>query len=961
VTDESGAVLPGASVTLSGPFTKSTVSGAQGDFRFLALDNGRYKLTVALTGFATINREVIVTTGQNINLAFPMKVATVEESVTVTAETPVVDIKRRGTATTLELSELQQTPNARDPWGVLKNVPGVLLDRVNIAGNENGQQASVAGKGSTTSDKTWNLDGVNVTDMSATGASPTYFDFDAFREINVSTGGADLTMQTGGIGINLVTKRGTNKFTGSARYFIAHDDMQSGNLPDSMANDSRLNNPDGSRRDKADHIAQITDYGFDLGGPIIKDKLWFYGTWGKQDIRLTRLVGTPDKTLLPSYNGKLNWQMTSSTMVSAFYFLGSKQKFGRGVGYPVTESDDFLWNQDNAFTEGGLPGGMWKAEINHTFSPSFFMSAKAAYYDTGFGLFARGGPDKTYTLDYVESEALGSYQTYQAIRPQKVINVDGNYFFQGMGGNNELKFGFGFRNMQTHSTSHFNGNQLAGIINAPDDKVAYVWRDGNTLYGGKYFSAYIGDVLTKDRFTVNLGVRFDRQTAKNEASDAPGNASFPNVVPAVSFDGNTENLQEWSTWSPRIGLSYAFDEARKTILRASYASYGEQLAFGQAANENPIAYGYLAYEWNDANNDRFVQPAEVNLNNFLYNFNIDPANPGAVESTVTKVDRDRDPKKDHEVIVGIDRELGANYAVGVAYTWRQGNNWSYQPRLAGACSDPSNPTAGNCPIIQPRDYTANAPVTANGYTAFTYSPNAALVTAGAGGRILTNVPGFHTTFNGLEFTFTKRLSNRWMGRVAASWNDWTMHWDGEPFGVGFSTNGTAGSPTKEERDPNVQGGQVAFLSGGSGKASFYTSTKWQVYANTLVQVGWGLDLSAALFARQGGSYPVSLNISSGRDGTLRGLATDEIDSLRLGDLWNFDLRLAKNIKLGGSATMSISGELFNVFNSGLVLSRYRFANASAFTATSQGAEAGLGRIEELISPRIFRIGARFSF
>ena len=323
VADESGAVLPGVTVTLSGEYgTRTTTSSSDGQFRFLGLENGRYKMVVALTGFTTVNREVVVVTGQNANLSFGMKVASVEETVTVTAETPIVDTKRRGTATTLETAELEKTPNARDPWGVLKNVPGVVLDRVNIAGNENGQQASAAGKGSANTDKMWNIDGLSVTDMSATGASPSYYDFEAFREIAVTTGGADLTVQSGGIGINLVTKRGTNAFHGGARMLLAHDDMQSGNVPDSLSADPRLVNPDGTFRDKADHIQQISDYGFELGGPIVKDKLWFFGTYGKQDIRLTRLNGTPDKTLLPSYNGKLNWQATGSTMVSAFYFVG---------------------------------------------------------------------------------------------------------------------------------------------------------------------------------------------------------------------------------------------------------------------------------------------------------------------------------------------------------------------------------------------------------------------------------------------------------------------------------------------------------------------------------------------------------------------------------------------------------------------------------------------------------------
>src|SRR4029453_13809037 len=139
--------------------------------------------------------------------------------------------------------------------------------------------------------------------MAPTGASPTYFDFEAFQEINVSTGGGDLNVQTGGIGINLVTKRGTNKFHGGARYMVADDNWVSSNLPDAIKNDPRLKGSD-----KADHLKSIKDYGFELGGPIVKDKLWFYGTYGKQDIKNIRLVQTPDDTLLPAYNAKINWQ-----------------------------------------------------------------------------------------------------------------------------------------------------------------------------------------------------------------------------------------------------------------------------------------------------------------------------------------------------------------------------------------------------------------------------------------------------------------------------------------------------------------------------------------------------------------------------------------------------------------------------------------------------------------------------
>lgn len=950
VTDESGAVLPGVSVTLSGDTgSRTAVTGPQGAFRFLNLERGRYSVAASLSGFATVTRNVQVTTGENIEFTIPMKVSSVEETVEVMGETPLVDTKKRGTATTMTNEELQQVPNARDPWGVLRNVPGVLIDRVNIAGNENGQQAAAGGKGTDSSDKNFNLDGIVITDMSATGASPTYFDFDAFSEISVTTGGLDVSQAGAGIGINMTTKRGTNRFSGSGRFFYSGKDTSFGNVPDSLKNDSRLQGSD-----KANHINKISDYGFDLGGPVLKDKLWFYFTYGKQDIKLFTLTQTKDDTILESMNAKLNWQASSNTMVSAFWFDGKKKKFGRLAGFGLNTPESFNWNQDNAYEDkvGGknYPPGLWKLTVDHTFSPNLFMSVKGAYYNTGFTLSPAGGTDQSFTLDYERGVATGSYIDYTAVRPQWHFNWDGSYFFDGLGGNNELKFGFAYRDMTTTSITHYGGNGLVGVINAADDYVAWVARDGVIKYGGKYVAAYVGDTLTKDRATFNFGVRYDSQTAQNLPSEAGANPSLPNVVPALKY-GGSDVLIDWKTISPRFGMSYALDESRKTVARASYAYYADQLSFGNVANENPSQYGYLAYGWNDANRDRVVQPNEVQLGNFQYNVNIDPRNPGAVGSTVNKIDRDLKPRRDHEVVIGVDREIGPNLAVGAAYTWRKGLDWEYRPRLAGACS--GEPTIGSCPIIGPSDYTFGAVTSANGFSARTASPNAALVTAGGGGRIRTNRPDYSTTFSGLELTAVKRLSNKWMGRVAFSLNDWVENFDGTP--VSF-----LGNPGATETDPLVDGGQVALLSGGSGKASFYSSVKWQVYANGLVQLPAGFDVSGALFGRQGGPYPTALRLAAGRDGTVSALATPEVDTNRYPNLWNLDLRLAKNVKLGG-ANVTLSAEWFNVMNAGTVLARYRWANSTLFTNTSQGAEPGLGRIEEILSPSIIRFGARLTF
>jgi hypothetical protein len=952
--DESGAVLPGVNATLTSEYgTRSTVSGAGGAFRFLSLNKGDYTITLSLAGFASTVRKIKITTGENVELEFGMKVSGVAETIEVQAETPLVDSKRRGTATTMTNEELSMVPNARDPWGVLRAVPGVMVDRVNIAGNENGQQATSSSKGQPSAENTWNLDGMVITDMSAIGASPTYFDFGAFQEITVTTGGTDLAMATGGAGINLTTKRGTNAFHGSARYMVADEGMSFGNIsdqsqapysPNDLATDPRLRNADGTYRDQGDRIKNIKDYGFDLGGPIIKDKLWFYGTYGKQDIKLLRLNNTPDDTLLPSYNGKLNWQATSNTMVSAFYFLGSKQKFGRSPGTGLTEPSSFLWDQGDAFTDGGLPGGLWKLQVDHTFSPNLFFSLKGAYYDTGFTLKAKGETSSAGTRDFISGTAVGTNTTFYGKRPQKNLTGDGSYFFQGLGGSHELKFGFSYRDYKTNTGTTWHGEGLYGYINSPTNVVARAWRNYDINFGGKYADVYLGDMFTKDRFTLNVGLRFDRQTAKNLPSSAQANKAFPELLPEAVFPGSEENQQDWKTLSPRLGLSYALDESRRTIVRASYSRYYQQLPFSNVTVENPTSGSYIAYAWADANGDRLVQKTEVNTGNIRYWGGLDPANPGSVAAdTPSKIDRDRKPRADDEFIAGLDRELGASFAAGVAFTYRKMNDWGGSYRLKGACSDPTSPTKDTCPLMVTSEYTQNAPVTQNGYTGFTYSPTAALVTAGRGGFLTTNRDGYSTSYKGLELTLNKRLTNKWMARVAFTYADWTQNVD---LKVGDN-----GNPTPREADGLVDGDQVALLSTGSGKgALYYTGQKWQIYGNALYQLPLGIDISGSLWGRQGGLKPVFVRTAAGNDGTFNVLATPTVETERYGNVWDFDLRLAKTFRFGKQAYFTLAGEWFNVANSGQVLIVTRQANSAAYN-----------RVDEVLNPSTFRLGATFGF
>jgi hypothetical protein len=182
VTDSTGAILPGVAVEVSGPQNQTAVSDARGEVHFLNLPPGTYAVNAKLQGFGDyINKNVPVVAGGAVPLKISMSVGGVTQEVDVTAESPVIDPKRTATTTNVTHEELQQIPSSRDPWVVLQTVPGVVVDRVNVGGAESGQQSNYQAKGAASGDNTWNIDGIAITDMSALGSTPTYYDFDMFQ------------------------------------------------------------------------------------------------------------------------------------------------------------------------------------------------------------------------------------------------------------------------------------------------------------------------------------------------------------------------------------------------------------------------------------------------------------------------------------------------------------------------------------------------------------------------------------------------------------------------------------------------------------------------------------------------------------------------------------------------------------------------------------------------------------
>lgn len=176
VTDASGSVLPGVVITVASPVLlqpQTAVTTATGTYRVPSLPIGVYSVRFELAGFRTVVREGLrLEIGLNAQINQALEISAVEEAISVTAETPLVDVKDTSRTTRFTQEALQSIPSARDPWVILEQSAGVAMDRQNVGGSMSGQQSNFVARGAAMSQQKWNLDGVDITDMSATGGSP---------------------------------------------------------------------------------------------------------------------------------------------------------------------------------------------------------------------------------------------------------------------------------------------------------------------------------------------------------------------------------------------------------------------------------------------------------------------------------------------------------------------------------------------------------------------------------------------------------------------------------------------------------------------------------------------------------------------------------------------------------------------------------------------------------------------
>jgi hypothetical protein len=1024
VQAKDGTALPGVTVTLTGMGApQPTVSDSQGLFRFVNLSPGRYTIKAELSGYGSATRVGVgVSVGQNADITMIMN-PSMSESITVTAEAPLLDVRKAGTGTNVSRVELEKIPTSRDPWMILSTVPSVMVDRINVGGTQSGQQSVYIAKGALSRDNSWNVDGVNITDMGATGSSPTYYDFDSFEEMQVTTGGSDPRIQTPGVQLNMVTKRGTNEFKGSGRYFYT---------PESLSAKAEVPAEAASYLVRANGVNFVRDYGAEVGGPLWRDHLWFWGARADQKIAqwqsqafnasvannvvtLTPAFIIPDKTVLRDKNLKFNGQLVPSNSAVGFYTYGDKYRNARDLS-PTRPFE-------TAYTQTG-PTKVYKLEDTQIIGSSLYLTGMWSKVSGGFGLFANGGAGESAPSRWVDGTGVNhdNYFTFQTKRPQKQYRLDGSKFLDIAGMNHEFKFGFGYRNTPVSSNSSLPGpahgflsyavtqstaatNQSTCIANGLPSGcfTATLPRDVNIGYAEKYNDFYIGDTILLGNFTIQGGLRWDRQSTKNLGVSIAANpilatpltlprlngTSLTAQLPAVNFAGDSRNLK-WDSVSPRIGMTYSLGTDKRTLLRAGYNRYVSQVG-SAVSGANPLAYSAFYFYGFDANGDHTIQRSELLKFRSLASVGVDVNNPGSVALT-RRVDYGMKVPHSDEIVVGAEREMMSDFSLGINYTWRkskdlfttrfektagQGDYYTladYVPatKTVGGVATPitTGGTFNLCPngtTFQVAFSDCRASATApNGFAplaTFTTTTGRPIYMLAPGVatpqfRVLTTRPGYSQKFSGLELTANKRLSHRWMMRGSFSFNDYTENCGKDAF-----ANPTPALPavaTASAGPGACPGGQYAPQSAGSGAfGNDFINSKWQFNVTGLYVAPWDINVGASLTGRQGYAAALREAVTGLNTGTIN-VVLDPIGKIRFDNVYELDLRLAKDFRLPRGVGFTVSGELFNAPNKRTVLQRETLVLQNA-NNTAAGSRSAGWRITELQAPRVWRLGGKFTF
>ena len=925
-----GSTIPGVAVTLTGDTTgkMTAVTSADGNFRFLRLSPGNYELRFELDGFKTVIRKGIrLFVGKNVTMTIPMETTTIQEEVIVSAKAAIVDTRKNTVAMNVTKEMIQSLPTARNPWTVMNLVPGLMLDRVDVGGTDSGQQSNMIAGGADRDDSTWNVDGANITDPSAIGSSPAYLNVNALEEIQVTVGANDITAQTGGIQLNFVTKKAGNRYAGDFHLYVSDKAWE---LKQDLTPYMERNNF------VTPGVDRLYQYGVNFGGPVIKDKWFWNGSWGIQDIHGRTITNVEDATWLVMGYMKTNFQL-GNTSGDFHMTYDNKQKWGRTHLSPAQQNNGSLWDQ-------ATPGYLYYGALQQIVG-NLMLEAKMVYTDGGFSLDPRGGkinPENghleggEWRFFRVPRLTLDNYVWYGTNRNMINASLTGNYFAENvMGGDHEIRFGVDYVTANTTTQSLY-ANQRAVYTYLQADPTYYqtIWLipDWTFDVGFKRTSFYLQDTMSFGKLVVNLGLRYDKEQAnlndyemKKFTWYEPGSAYhgteiFPDKLGALTIPKTTVPAT-YNLFSPRLSLTYDITGDGKNVVKLSLGRYGSQ-------SGNSLAY-YLAppvreidVMWYD-DGDSIPEYPELELGFDVWN-NTDTFDYEKKLQNVVFASDFNTPILD-EITVAYERQLGEDMALAVTGFFKKRHNLITTKGIMDAAG-----------TIETKDnWYLYRTVTIDGVATPLYARHDSPI-----GTYYYNYDKAYDQYLAAQVVLTKKLSKKWMADFSFFYMDWT-----------------AKRFAEETFDMNnfdyFNGGVTAPETAGSGLSDIWINARWNFKFSGLYQLPWNLNLTGVLQVREG--YPIfyqqSYNVSQGNVG-LKEMAPlgTKFGDYRLPTNWILNLGLEKTFKISDTTNAVLFVDLYNATNNQQTLKVNNALNSANKGETLMVTNAGM-----------FQFGVRINF
>ncbi|MBP7778445.1 MAG: TonB-dependent receptor [Acidobacteria bacterium] len=923
VTDNTGGVLPGVTVTASSPSmqgVRTDVTNEAGEYRFPAVPPGTYSLVFELAGFGSVNREGLrVGLGFTATVNIELGVASLQETVTVSGQSPVVDISTTTTAENFGQERLAALPNARDFWAVLAASPAMVMTRIDVGGSAAGTQTGYAAYDTKQDQHRPMVEGIVNTE--GTNGSGFYYDYGSIDEVAIETKGHTAEMPWPGVWSNFVAKSGGNEYHAKLYADYQNEGIQRTNIDNSFVSLCPRSDCGELTPSDLNRISRYYDLNGDIGGYLKKDKLWWYGSARNQNVqgRLPNFPVKPFETGLTNYTGKLTYAVSQNNKLTAYAMWGNKSQPNRldtfvvGATAARHNSADSTWNQNywahtyKAGYESVVSGSTFFEVRGGQFRyiwPNSRYTEETAYQDIGTNLVSGGNRD-------------GWFRTPS----RNQVSGSLTYFKSGWAGSHNFKVG-GEWFRETFTDERGRG----GVGNVPGD-VLHILNNGNAsevyLFATPSISEqglgtvglYLQDTWRlNSRLTINAGIRFDRYRAFLPEQEGPPVGRFN---PTQQTFAAVDNLKTFNNPVPRLGLIFDLTGQGRTVLKANIGQYyWNPGASGLTAGANPnFADWYSRYRWVDANGDLLYQPGEEGV--------IIAQRGGAA----TALDPNLKNTRTDEVSAWVEHELMPGLALSGGYVYRAIDNF----RVNANSNRPLD--AFNVPITirdpGPDGVLGNGDDGA-GIPGFNLNPaNLALPVR----NLTTALPGkgeYHT----LEVQATKRQAGRW-SLSAAFAKRWNKDHETGYFGQNLRSITT---PSTANDLINTNNGRFDF-------------TMWTAKVNGSYEGPWGVRITPALRFQQGQPYGRTFLAGAANGinyGTQRILA-EPLGTRRMDNITLLDVRLEKFIALQASRRI------------GLFLDAYNLTNTDAAQNIGWNSGSAFEQPISIVGPSIMRFGVKFDW